>query len=103
MHCGMRKSRGLKVIHYAARLVDFNEYLDFFPGDTLSEKIGVTELDKFLLNIMPNSWSKQAYVQGFDCEYISKKIFNMFERMEIAEYIYEGLVESYYKNPTRED
>ena len=48
---------------------------------------------------MPNSWYRQAYVQVFDCEYINfKKDFNMFEPMEIAESIYEGLVEpSYYK------
>ena len=27
----------------------------------------------------------------------------MFERMEISESIYEGVVEPYYKKPTRED
>ena len=33
---------------------------------------------------MPNRWSKQAYVQGFDYESISlKKAVNMFEHMEI--------------------
>ena len=47
-----------------------NEYLDYFPGATLSDKIEVTELNEILLKIMPNSWSKQAYFQGFDCEYI---------------------------------
>ena len=35
---------------------------------------------------MPNVWSKQAYVQGFDCETITfEKSVNMFEHMEIAE------------------
>ena len=58
----MSKSRGFKVRCYTARLIDLNEYLALFPGDTLSEKIGVTELNKFLLNIMPNTWSIQAYV-----------------------------------------
>ena len=53
---------------------------------------------------MPNKWSKQAYVQGFDCEYISfKKAVNMFEQMDIAEYIYEVLVEPSYEKSTRED
>ena len=34
---------------------------------------------------MPNIWSKQAYVQGFDCEYIQfKKSVNVFERMDIS-------------------
>ena len=32
-----------------------------------------------------------------------KKSVNMFERMEIAEYIYEGVVEPSYKKHTRED
>ena len=46
---------------------------------------------------MPNSWYRQAYVQGFDCECITfKKSVNMFERMEIAESIYEGVVEHSY-------
>ena len=41
---------------------------------------------------MPNSWIRQAYVQGFDCETISFKEYVFFERMEIAESIYEGVV-----------
>ena len=49
---------------------------------------------------MPNSWSKQAYVQGFDCESISfKKAINMFDHIEIAESIYEDVVEPSYKKP----
>ena len=49
---------------------------------------------------MPNSWSRQAYVQGFDCKSITfKKTVYMFERMEIFEPIYKGVVEpSYFKN-----
>ena len=64
----------LKLRRYAARLIDSNQYLDSFPGATLSDKIGVTELDNILSNSMPNSWSNQAYVQGFDCESIFKRI-----------------------------
>ena len=30
---------------------------------------------------MPNGWSKQAYVQGFNFEYITEKYVNMFERI----------------------
>ena len=46
---------------------------------------------------MHNRWFKQAYVQGFDCEYISfKKAFDMFEKMEISESIYEFVVEPSY-------
>ena len=47
---------------------------------------------------MPNSWSNQAYVQRFDYEYIPfKKAVNIFERMEIVEYIYEGAVQPSHK------
>ena len=32
-----------------------------------------------------------------------KKSVNMFERTEIAEYMYEGAIEHSIKNPTRDD
>ena len=44
----------------------------------------MVDLNEILLNIMLNSWSKQSYVQVFDCEIINfKAAVNMFERMEI--------------------
>ena len=61
----------VKVRLYAARLVDLNFYLDLFPGENISDKICGMELNEILLNSMPNSWSKQAYVQVFYCEYIT--------------------------------
>ena len=68
-----------------ARLIMINEYLDLFSRLTRSDKIGVNELNIFLLNSVPNSWSKEAYVQGFDCDSIDfKKSVNRFERMEIV-------------------
>ena len=102
MRCGMKIPRSLTVRRYAARLIDLNEYLASFPGATLTDKIGITELNEILLNIMPNSWYKHAYVQGFDSESITfRKAVNMFERMEITESIYEGVVELSYKKPPR--
>ena len=71
-HC-MKKPHILKVRRYAVRLIDLNEYLASFPGSTIADKMGVTELNEILLNSMPNSWSNQAYVQGFDRETISFK------------------------------
>ena len=48
---------------------------------------------------MPNIWYKQAYVKGFDCGSISfNKAVNMFEKMEISDSIYKGVVEPSYKN-----
>ena len=63
----------MKVRRYAERLIDLNEHLASSLGGTMAYKMGVTELNEILLNSMPNSWSKQAYVQGFDCETISLK------------------------------
>ena len=61
----MKNPLSLKVRHYSTCLIDLNEYLASFPGATMADKMGVTELNEILLNIMPNSCSKQAYVQGF--------------------------------------
>ena len=84
----MKKLCSLKVRCYAARLIDLNEHLASFSGYTLSDKFDVTELNDIIVNSMTNIWSKQAYVQAFDCESISlKKAVNMFEQMEIAESI----------------
>ena len=92
------KKRRLKVRRYAARLIDLNEYLASFPGENVTAKIGVTKLNYILLNIMLNSWPKQEYVQGFDCKsYYFKEAVNMFEHMDIAESIYEGVITPSYK------
>ena len=98
MCCEMKKPRSLPVRRYAERLIDLNEYLSSFPEANLTNNIGVIKLNEILLNIVPNRWSRQAYVKGFDCEYITfKKAVNMFDRMEIFESIYEVVVEPSYK------
>ena len=76
MRRGMKKTCSLNVRRYAARLIEPNEYLASFLGETLTDKISVTQLNDILLNSMPNSWSKHAYVQGFDCESIAILIRN---------------------------
>ena len=82
-----------------ARLIGINEYLASFPGTNLVDKIYVTRLNEMLFNRIPNRWSRQAYVQGFVCKYILfQKDVNMFERMEIEESIYKGVVEPSYTN-----
>ena len=67
MHHRMRDPLGLKVIHYAAHLVDLNDYLAMFHGENISDKNCVTELNENLLNGMPNSCIKQLYLQVFYC------------------------------------
>ena len=67
----MSKPRRLKVRRYVYSLIDLHDYLDVLPGENISEQICVAELNGFLLNSMTNSWRNQAYVQGFDCKYIT--------------------------------
>ena len=93
----MKKPHSLKLRQYDVCLFDLNEYLDSFPGATMSDNMGVTELITILLKIMTNVWSKQAYVQVFDYENIPfKKSVDIFENMEISESIYEGVVPPSY-------
>ena len=70
-----------------------NKQLASFLGLTFDDTFGVTELNEILLNSMHDSCYKQSYVLGFDCEPILfKKYVNMFEHMEILEYINECVV-----------
>ena len=73
MHRRMRKPRELKMRRYAACLIDIYDYLADLPGAKAIDKNGGTGINEILLNSMPNVWIKQAYVQGFDCETITKK------------------------------
>ena len=52
------KPRGLKVRCYTACLIGIKEYLGLLSEAKLSDKIGVAELNKSLLNSMPNSCIK---------------------------------------------
>ena len=73
MRHGMRNPHGLKVRLYVHSLIDLSNYLPSFPGSTPTHKIGMIELNEILLNSKTNSWSKQAYVQGFDWKSITFK------------------------------
>ena len=64
----MRKTHILRVRRYYACIIEPNEHLDEFYRGKASDKIGKTELNKILLNTIPNGWNKKAYIQGFDCE-----------------------------------
>ena len=58
--------------------------MGFVPWSKDMWNFFMVDLNEILLNIMLNSWSKQSYVQVFDCEIINfKAAVNMFERMEI--------------------
>ena len=50
-------------------------------------------MNEISLHIIPNVWSSQAYVEHFDFKYVLlKNYINMFERMEISENAYKGVV-----------
>ena len=68
---GMRKPRKLKLRCYADRMIDINYYSAVFLVAKASDHIGDTELNKIRLDVMPNRWSKQLYLQGFYCETIT--------------------------------
>ena len=72
----------LKVKRYADRFIYPNKYLDVLPREKLSGKFGATEINRNLLNSMPNSWINKVYVYIFESEYVAfKKAVNMFKRM----------------------
>ena len=83
MRRGMRNPRGLNIRLYAAHMIGLNKYLSIFPWAKANEKMYETDLNEILLKSMPNRWIRHAYVQWFDCEPITLKSVNMFERTEI--------------------
>ena len=51
---GMRNPHGLNVRQYTSCLIDLNKYLDLFPGEKLTDKICMTELnDIFQKKVCP--------------------------------------------------
>ena len=71
MRCGMRNPHKLKVRCYSTCLIDIYDYLAYFPGAKVSDKINETRLNEMFLNRMLNGCSRQDYVQVFDCESIT--------------------------------
>ena len=58
----MKKRRSLTVRRYAERLILLNAYLTSFPGETLTDNMGVTKLNELLLNSMPTILYNQACI-----------------------------------------
>ena len=44
------------------------KYLPLFPGSSTAKKMDPEKMNKILLQTVPNSWAKQAYLQGWDFE-----------------------------------
>ena len=51
-------------------MVELNKYLSALPGSKESDNIIETDINKIILNSMPNERRNKACVQGFDCETI---------------------------------
>ena len=71
MRRGTMKTRGLREICHADRLIGLDKYLYLLPGKKMTEKNGMTRINGTLLNGKPNSCSKHTYVQGFDCDSVT--------------------------------
>ena len=85
--------RTLNIRHCKKRLTNINEYLAILPGLNNPNNMDEVDLNGTHIHIIPNGWSKQAYLQGFSFESVPfKKAINMFEHMEISEKIYEEVV-----------
>ena len=77
---------------FAERLQKLKNILPKFPGSYESRNIPQEELNKILLYSVTHGCANQAMILGFDYE--SETLFSAlepFERMEIAEAIYEGV------------
>ena len=55
-------------------MIKLHEYLAVFPVAKTGDTTGEMELNEIILNSIPNGYIRQAYVEGFDCEYITLKI-----------------------------
>ena len=102
MRRGIRKPRRTTLKRFATRLTEMNKFLPLFPGSDASKKMEMEELDEILLRAAPNGWAKQSYLQGWDFELKTyRETCAMFERMEVADQVYERGTLS--KTPTREE
>ena len=86
MRHGMRKPRGLKERCYVVRLIELNEYLASLPGATLS-KNGVNKLSKPGIAGISNHRCRTLILN-----LLSKNKVYIFEKMDIADYIYKYVV-----------
>ena len=91
MRRAMKKPWDILFKRFAARLTELNKNLPLLPGSSATKNINPEELNKIILQAVPKSRGKQAYLQGWDFEESPyKDTCDMIECTEIAESIYEG-------------
>ena len=55
MRRAMRTPQSMTFKHFAARLMEMNNFLPLFPGSDASEKMEMEELNKILLHAVPDA------------------------------------------------
>ena len=91
MRRAIQKNWDILLNRFSERLTEMNNYLPQFPVSSAAKKMYPEELNEIILHVVPNSWAKKAYIQGWYFEGRSyKETWNIFEHMETAEAIYEG-------------
>lgn len=94
----MRKPRDMSIKEYNARLEELNTYLSWFcdevaeatPSPQVTQQLSEDELKDILYFSIPNKWTKQAIVQGFNTLEKDRDEFVAFcERLEECE-VLEG-------------
>ena len=68
MRRAMRKPQDLQFKIFMERLTNLNNYLPLFPGSNAAKNMDPEAFNNILLHTVPNSWARQAYIQGWDFE-----------------------------------
>ena len=88
MRRAMRKSWSMNFKRFAARLTEINNFLPLLPWSDASNKMEMEELNEILLHEVPNGWSKQSYLQGWDFELNTyRETCSIFDHMEVDEQV----------------
>ena len=67
MYREMKNPHGLKFRYYTDHMIDLKNYFSVLPVTKAGDKICETDLNEILLNRMSIIWSRQAYIDGFEC------------------------------------
>jgi hypothetical protein len=82
----MRKPREMTIRAFAARVAELNAYLLEFPPFDVNQDLDDTEIMDILENGVPNTWSKNMVLQGFDpMENTASDFVAFCERHEFTE------------------
>ena len=93
MRQGMRNRCKLKVRLYTDSLIDINENLAAFPGKNSSNNLGDKNGAKYFWTVWKMDGVSKRMCRVFIVNILLKKTVNIYERMEMSETVYEGVVE----------